>query len=50
VQMITHHYWPATATPLIVGLNTVLIVVIVGCAYVIFAAALRQWWRALRRA
>ncbi len=50
VQMITHHYWPATATPLIVGLNTVLIVVIVGCAYVIFAAALRHWWRALRRA
>ncbi len=50
VQMITRHYWPATATPLIVSLNTALIVVMVGCAYVIFAAALRQWWRALRNA
>src|SRR6185369_15233316 len=28
IQMITHHYWPKTATPFIINLNIALIVVI----------------------
>lgn len=42
-QMIAHHYWPKTAGPFIIGLNTALIVVMVACTAVIFVSSARKW-------
>ena len=50
IQMITRHYWPASASPLVVGLNTALILVILSCAYIIFANAFWICLRSLRSA
>jgi len=41
-QMVLYCYWPKSATPFIVNLNTGLIVVMVGCALFIFASAFRK--------
>lgn len=41
-QMIANHYWPKTATPLMINFNISLIVIMTACSLVIFAAALRR--------
>lgn len=41
-QMIANHYWPKTATPLMINFNITLIVIMTVCSFVIFAAALRR--------
>ena len=43
-QMIVHHYWPKTATPLIIHINISLIAIMVFCSLVIFVSAFRQWF------
>ncbi|MBI4386895.1 MAG: carbon starvation protein A [Elusimicrobia bacterium] len=46
-EMIVKNYWPASAGGFIVALNIAMILLIVGCAYVIFLSALRICWRTL---
>ena len=41
-QMVQNHYWPKTASPFIIHLNTLLIVVMVGCSLFIFWSAFRK--------
>ncbi|HNV85811.1 MAG TPA: carbon starvation protein A [Candidatus Omnitrophota bacterium] len=44
-QMMAHHYWPKSATPFIVRLNTILIFLMVGCSFVVFFGAFRGLFR-----
>ncbi len=48
IQMITRNYWPATASRFAVGCNVGLIVLILGCAYIIFGAAALTCSKALK--
>jgi len=41
-QMIAYHYWPKTATPLMIHCDIVLIVLMVVCSFVIFLDAIRK--------
>ncbi|MSR77139.1 MAG: carbon starvation protein A [Candidatus Omnitrophica bacterium] len=41
-QMIAHHYWPKTATPLIISLNIALIIIISVCTVIIFISAFQK--------
>jgi len=43
-QMILNHYWPRTATSLVVNINIALIVVMVSCSLIIFLGAFKKWY------
>jgi len=42
-EMIGFHYWPKSASPLMIHVNVTLILIMVGCSFVIFAGAFRKW-------
>jgi len=46
IEMITKDYWPASASRLVVTINCGLILLILGCSYLIFIQALRKGWKA----
>jgi len=46
VQMITHHYWPPTASGFLIAANIGLIFLILGCSYTIFVQAFLSCRRA----
>ena len=45
LEMIVKGYWPAGASPAVIGINVALILVFLGCTAVIFAASLLRWRR-----
>ena len=47
-QMVSRHYWPKTATPFMIRLNTTLIAVMAGASLFIFLSAFRKWHRLAR--
>ena len=49
VEMITHHYWPASASSLTVGINVAMIFLILLCTYTIFLNALIAGVRGMDR-
>ncbi len=47
--MVRHHYWPKTATPFIIRLNILLIIVMAGSSLFIVASSARTWFGAARK-
>jgi len=41
-QMVTHHYWPKSATPLAIQINIALIAIMVFCSLIIFVDAFKK--------